>query len=68
LRRLSGATGFWGEIPASWLSNLFHFSGQQLSMFAFGCEVLLLRGVTPEQIQWTIEQNIQVVVFLLDGH
>jgi hypothetical protein len=54
--------------PASWLSNLFHFSGQQLSMFACGCEVLLLHGVTPEHIQWTIEQNRQVVVFLVDGH
>jgi hypothetical protein len=53
--------------PASWLSNLFHFSGQQLSMFACGCEVLLLHGVTPEQVRWTIEQNKQVVVFLADG-
>jgi hypothetical protein len=68
ISRLSGATGFWGEIPASWLSNLFHVSGQQLSMFACGCEVLLLHGVTPEHIQWTIEQNRQVVVFLVDGH
>jgi hypothetical protein len=54
--------------PAWWLSNLFHFSGQQLSMFACGCEVLLLHGVTPEQVRWTVEQNIRVVSFLVDGH
>jgi len=56
------------EDPASWLSNLFPFSGQQLSMFACGCEVLLLHGVTPEQVRSMIEQNIQVVEFLVDGH
>ena len=55
------------ENPASWLSNLFPFSGRQLSMFACGCEVLLLHGVTPEQVRSTCEQNIQVVDFLVDG-
>ncbi|MGB9451263.1 MAG: hypothetical protein WBV50_12000 [Candidatus Acidiferrum sp.] len=54
--------------PALWLSNLFYFSGQQLSTFACGCEVLLLHGVTPEQVRWTIEQNIKVVEFLVKGH
>jgi hypothetical protein len=54
--------------PASWLSNLFNFSGQQLSMFACGCEVLLLHGVTPEQVRWTIEQNIKVIEFLVNGN
>lgn len=54
--------------PASWLSNLSHFSGEQLSMFACGCEVLLLHGVTPEQVRWTVEQNSKVVDFLVQGH
>jgi len=53
--------------PASWVSNLFNFSGQQLSMFACGCEVLLLHGVTPEQVRWTVEQNMQVIDFLVHG-
>ena len=53
--------------PASWLSNLFHFSGQQLSMFACGCEALLLHGVAPEQLCSMIEQHKQVIVFLADG-
>lgn len=53
--------------PASWLSNLFHFSGQQLSMFACGCEALLLHGVAPEQLCSMIEQNKQVIVFLAEG-
>jgi hypothetical protein len=54
--------------PALWLSNLFHFSGEQLSMFACGCEVLLLHGFTPEQVRWTVEQNTKVVDFLVQGH
>jgi|HubBroStandDraft_3_1064219.scaffolds.fasta_scaffold449460_1 hypothetical protein len=54
--------------PASWLSNLFHFSGQQLSTFACGCEVLLLHGVTPRQLRLMTEQSKDFVGFLVDGH
>jgi hypothetical protein len=56
------------EYPAAWLLNLYPFSGQQLSMFAGGCETLLLHGVPPEQVRSMVDQNLQVVEFLIDGH
>lgn len=55
------------ENPAAWLSNLYPFSSQQLSMFACGCEVLLLHGVTPQQLRSMVEQDDQVVAVLVDG-
>lgn len=54
--------------PALWLSNLFNFSSQQLSMFACGCEVLLMHGVTAAQLRMIIEQSKHFVGFLVDGH
>jgi len=53
--------------PASWLPNLFHFSGHQLSMFACGCEVLLMHGVTAAKLRKMIEQSEHFVGFLVDG-
>ena len=55
------------EYPATWLLNLRLFSGQQLSMFACGCEALLLHGVAPEQVRSMVDQNPQVVEFLING-
>ena len=53
--------------PASWLPNLFHFSGHQLSMFACGCEVLLMHGVTAVKLRKMIEQSEHFVGFLVAG-
>ena len=53
--------------PTTWLPNLYPFSGQQLSMFACGCEALLLHGVAPEQVRSMVDHNLQVLEFLIDG-
>jgi len=55
------------EYPVTWLWNLYPFTGEQLSMFACGCEALLLHGVPPEQVRLMVDQNLQVVEFLIDG-
>jgi hypothetical protein len=55
------------ENPALWLSNLYQFEGKELSMFACGCEILLLNGLTAAQIRSAVEQNPRVLDSLLNG-
>jgi hypothetical protein len=55
------------ENPYLWLSNLRPFDSQQLSMFACGCEVLLLNGLTAPQIRCAVEHNPGVLDSLLNG-
>jgi hypothetical protein len=55
------------ENPYVWLSNLRPLDNRQLSMFACGCEVLLLNGLTPQQICSVVDQYPGVLQSLING-